>query len=77
MRMENDMKAFDTLGSWVLDTKAGFFFGCTLILGLIVAGGYQYLVAPKTVILSSKEFTCVAAEPHGLTTRCVEYRRVH
>ena len=77
MRMEIDMKAFESLGSWILDTKAGFFFGIALILGSIVVASYQYMIAPKTVILSSKEFTCVAAEPHGLATRCVEYRRVH
>ena len=77
MRMEIDMKAFEAVGSWILDTKSGLVFGCLVLLGALAVGGYQYLVAPKTVILSSKEFTCVAAEPHGLATRCVEYRRVH
>lgn len=67
----------DALGGWILTTRGGFIFGCLLILGLIAAGGYQYLVAPKTVTLNAKEFVCVAAEPHGLSTRCVEYRRSH
>lgn len=29
----------------------------------------------KTVNLSSKSFVCVEAEPNGLETRCVAYRR--
>lgn len=69
------MKAFDTLGSWVLDTKSGLVFGVLLILSLTAFVGYQILKKPSAVVISSSDFTCVAAEAHGLETRCTEYRR--
>lgn len=71
------MKAFESLGAWVLDTKSGLVFGCLLILGILVAGGYQWLTRAETVTLSAREFVCVASEPHGLGTRCVSYSRSH
>jgi hypothetical protein len=69
------MKAFDKLGSWVLDTKSGLIFGITILIFAIAAGTYHYLKKPTAVVISAGDFTCVAAEPHGLETRCTEYRR--
>lgn len=71
------MKAFDSLGSWILDTRSGLVFGCLLMLGTATILGYEYLSSAETVTLSAKEFVCVASEPHGLGTRCISYARSH
>ena len=70
-----NMKAIESLGGWILDTKAGLVFGVILLLAVLGIAGWQVWKAPKTVILSEKEFTCVASEPAGLGTSCTEYRR--
>lgn len=71
------MKAFDSLGTWILDTRSGLIFGCLLLLGTAGVLGYEYLSSAETVTLSAKEFVCVASEPHGLGTRCISYARSH
>ena len=70
------MKSFESFGSWILDTRSGLIFGCLLMLGTLGILGYEYWRAPKEVTLKASEFVCVVAEPSGLGTRCVEYRRV-
>lgn len=70
------MKAVELFGGWLLDTRSGLIFGCILMLGTLGVLGWEEWKAPKTVTLSEKDFTCVASEPHGLTTRCSEYRRI-
>ena len=71
------MKAFDKLGTWILDTRSGLIFGCLLMAATAGLLGFEYLKKNETVTLSAKDFTCVASEPHGLGTRCTEYRRTH
>lgn len=73
---ENEMNRIEKLGSWILDTRSGLIFGCLLMLGTLGYGIGEVWKAPKQVTLSEKDFTCVASEPHGLATRCTEYRRI-
>ena len=71
------MKAFESFGGWLLDTRAGLVVGSLLMLGCMAVLGYEIWKAPKEVTLKASEFVCVVAEPNGLGTRCVEYRRSH
>ena len=43
-----------------------------LIISFLV---YKIFDGTKEVVLSSKQFVCVEAEPFNLETRCVAYRR--
>jgi len=53
-----------------------------MIFGIIIAlsgasiTGYKLFTGPKSVTLSASEFTCVQAEPWGISTRCTAYARV-
>ena len=76
MRMEKTMKAIESFGGWLLDTRSGLFFGCLLMLGTIGVLCWETWKAPKSVVISEKEFTCVASEPAGIASRCTEYRRI-
>ena len=58
-----------------MDTRAGLVVGSLLMLGTLSVVGYEIWKAPKEVTLKASEFVCVVAEPSGLGTRCVEYRR--
>ena len=70
------MKAVEKFGSWLLDTKAGMIFGIIIALAGASITGYQILTGAKTVTLNATEFACVDTEPHGISARCVAYRRV-
>lgn len=70
------MKAVEKFGSWLLDTKAGMFFGIIIALAGASITGYQILMGPKTVTLSESDIICTLSEPHGISARCMAYRRV-
>jgi len=67
------MKAIDKFGGWIMDTRAGMIFGIIIILA---GSGIFIAKASKTVTLSASDFTCVQAEPWGISTRCTAYARV-
>lgn len=67
------MKAVDKFGGWLLNTRAGMIFALII---LISGAGIFISKASKTVTLSSSEFTCIQAEPWGISTRCTAYARV-
>ena len=70
------MKALDNFGGWILNTKSGAIFA--MIIALMGAGitGYKLITGPKTVSITASEFTCVQAEPWGISTRCTAYARI-
>ena len=70
------MKALENFGGWILSTKSGAIFA--MIVALLGAGitGYKMLTGPKSVTITASEFVCVDTEPHGISARCVAYRRV-
>jgi hypothetical protein len=70
------MKALDNFGGWILSTKSGAIFA--MIVALMGAGitGYKLITGPKSVTLTASDFTCVQAEPWGISTRCTAYSRV-
>ena len=70
------MKALDTFGGWILGTKSGAIFAIIVALTGASITGYKLITGPKSVIITSSEFTCVDAEPFGISTRCVAYRRI-
>ena len=70
------MKAIESFGGWLLDTRSGLIVGCSLMLGCLSVLAFEQWKAPKSVVISEKEFVCVASEPTGLSVRCTEYRRV-
>ena len=70
------MKFFDRFGAWLFDTKAGMIFGIIIALTGASITGYKLITGPKSVTITASEFTCVDAEPFGISTRCVAYRRV-
>lgn len=70
------MKAIESFGGWILYTKSGLIVGCLLMLFTLGVLGFEQWKAPKSVVISEKEFICVASEPVGLGVRCTEYRRI-
>jgi len=70
------MKAIDKFGGWILDTRAGFIFGIIVLLAGAGILSYKAWSAPKSVTITASEFTCVDAEPFGISTRCTAYARV-
>ena len=70
------MKAIESFGGWLLDTRSGLIVGCILMLSTLGVLAFEQWKAPKSVVISEKEFVCVASEPVGLGVRCTEYRRV-
>ena len=70
------MKALDNFGGWILTTKSGAIFA--MIVALLGAGitGYKLITGPKSVTITASEFTCVQAEPWGISTRCTAYARI-
>lgn len=70
------MKFFDRFGAWLLDTKAGMIFGIIIALTGASITGYKLITGPKSVTISASDFTCVQAEPWGISTRCTAYARV-
>ena len=70
------MKSFDRFGAWLLDTKSGMIFAIFIALTGASITGYKLITGPKSVTITASEFTCVDAEPFGISTRCVAYRRV-
>ena len=70
------MYMIENFGGWILDSKSGLIFGTLLMLATASLVGYEIWKSPDTVTLSAKEFVCVAAESHGLGTRCISYARV-
>lgn len=70
------MKSIDKFGAWLLDTRAGMIFGIIIALSGASITGYKLFTGPKSVTLSASEFTCVQAEPWGISTRCTAYARV-
>jgi hypothetical protein len=74
--MEKTMKAIESFGGWLLDTNAGMIFGIIIALTGASITGYKLITGPKTVTITASEFTCVQAEPWGISTRCTAYARV-
>lgn len=70
------MKAIESFGGWLLDTRSGLIVGCLLMLGTLGTLGWETWKAPKSVVITEKDFICVASEPVGLGVRCSEYRRI-
>jgi len=70
------VKSIDKFGAWLLDTRAGMIFGIIIALSGASITGYKLFTGPKSVTLSASEFTCVQAEPWGISTRCTAYARV-
>jgi len=70
------MKALDNFGGWILTTKSGAIFALIVSLTGASVTGYKLFTGPKSVTLSASEFTCVQAEPWGISTRCTAYARV-
>jgi hypothetical protein len=70
------MKAIDKFGGWILDTRAGMVFALIVVISGLSIVAYKAFTAPKSVMLTASEFVCVDAEPFGISTRCVAYRRV-
>jgi len=70
------MNALDKFGKWILDTNAGMIFGILIALTGASITGYKLFTGPKMVTLSASEFTCVQAEPWGISTRCTAYARM-
>lgn len=70
------MKAIDKFGSWILDSFAGMVFGITVLLIAASIAAYFIFTGPKSVTITSSEFTCVDTEPFGISARCVAYRRI-
>ena len=70
------MKTIDKFGSWILDTKAGLIFGLLVIITGASIVSYKALTGPKSVTITASDFTCVQAEPWGISTRCTAYARV-
>ena len=59
-------------------TKLDKFFLGSIAFALFILLGwaiYKLFDGTKEVVLSSKQFVCVEAEPFNLETRCVAYRR--
>lgn len=70
------MKALDKFGGWILDTRAGMIFGIIIALAGTGITGYKLFTGPQVVTISASDFTCVQAEPWGISTRCKAYARV-
>ena len=70
------MKAFDSLGSWILDTRSGLVFGCLLMLATATILGYEYLTSAESVTISAKEWACGDTEPKGIKAECTLYKKV-
>jgi hypothetical protein len=67
------MRRIERFGKWILESTAGMIFvgflAMSAVLAFVPAGS-------PTVKISAKEFFCSEAEPDGLGTRCVNYRRL-
>jgi hypothetical protein len=70
------MKALDNFGGWILTTKSGAIFAIIVSLTGASITGYKLITGPKTVTITASEFTCVQAEPWGISTRCTAYARI-
>jgi hypothetical protein len=69
------MKTFEVLGSFILYTRWGMFFGCFLLISILGLGAWVVISSPQTITISAKDFYCTEAEPWGIGSRCITLHR--
>jgi len=70
------MKAIESFGGWVLDTKAGLIFGVVLMLCATATVGWQVWKSPRGVCITEDHFVCADTEPHGIGAECTIYKKI-